>query len=106
MKKSRLVVKNKLNEWYDWLVDHVPKPIKNVTVKAFVRAKSIILELYYDVKKTLKGGPQSQKQTEENSNITPPENEVDNCIRMEVLFNSLMTEFFEGSNINDLIQRI
>ena len=106
MKKSRLVVKNKLNEWYDWLVDHVPKQIKNVTGKAFLRAKSIILELNYDIKKTLKGGPQNQKQTEENTDITPPENEVDNCIMMEVLFHSLMTEFFEGSNINDLIQRI
>ena len=106
MKKSRLVVKNKLNEWYDWLVDHVPKPILNVTGKAFLRAKSIILELNYDIKKILKGGPQNQKQTEENTDITPPENEVDNCIMMEVLFHSLMTEFFEGSNINDLIQRI
>ena len=24
MIKSRPVVKNKLNEWYDWLVDHAP----------------------------------------------------------------------------------
>ena len=29
MKKSRPMVKNKLNKWYDWLVDYVPKPIKN-----------------------------------------------------------------------------
>ena len=29
MKKSRPVVKNKLNEWHDWLVDYVPKPNKN-----------------------------------------------------------------------------
>ena len=28
----------------------------------------------------------------------------DNYIRVEMLFNSLMTEFFEGSDINDLIQ--
>ena len=28
MKNNRLVVKNKLNEWYDWLNDHIPKPIK------------------------------------------------------------------------------
>ena len=27
MKKSRPVVKNRLNEWYDSLVDYVPKPI-------------------------------------------------------------------------------
>ena len=28
LKNNRLVVKNKLNEWYDWLNDHIPKPIK------------------------------------------------------------------------------
>ena len=30
----------------------------------------------------------------------------DNYIRVEMQFNSLMTEFFEGSDINDLIQRM
>ena len=33
-------------------------------------------------------------------------NTGDNCIMMEMPFNSLMTEFFEGSDINDLIQRM
>ena len=33
-------------------------------------------------------------------------NTGDNCIRMEMPFNSLMTEFFEGSDINELIQRM
>ena len=28
----------------------------------------------------------------------------DNCIKVEIPFNSLMTEFFEASDINDLIQ--
>ena len=31
-------------------------------------------------------------------------NTGDNYIRVEMPFNSLMTEFFEGSDINDLIQ--
>ena len=30
----------------------------------------------------------------------------DNKIRVEMLFNSLMTEFFEAGDINDLIQRM
>ena len=47
MKKSRLVVKN---EWYNWLVDYVPKPIKNAAGKAFLKAKNSILGLYDDVK--------------------------------------------------------
>ena len=55
MKKSRPVVKNRLNEWYDWLVAYVPKPIKNAASKAFSRAKNSILRLYDGAKKTLKG---------------------------------------------------
>ena len=35
MKKSRPMVKNKLTEWYDWLIDYVPKPIKKAVSKAF-----------------------------------------------------------------------
>ena len=30
----------------------------------------------------------------------------DNYIKVEMTFNSLMTEFFEGSDINNLIQRM
>ena len=37
IKKGWPVVKNRLNKWYDWLVDHVPKPIKNTVGKAFLR---------------------------------------------------------------------
>ena len=39
MKKSWSLVKNKLNERYDWLVDHVPKPIKNNASKNFFKVK-------------------------------------------------------------------
>ena len=55
MKKSRPVVKNKLNEWYNWLVYYVPKSIISVVIKAFLRAKIIILGLYDGAKKTLIG---------------------------------------------------
>ena len=34
MKKSGLVVKNKLSKWYDQLADYVPKPFKNAVGKA------------------------------------------------------------------------
>ena len=47
-------VKNKLNEWYSWLIDHVPKPIKNAASKALLKAKNSVLGLH-GVKKTLKG---------------------------------------------------
>ena len=104
MKKNRPVVKNKLNEWHDWLVDYVPKPIKNAAGKAFLRAKNSILGLYDGVKKTLKGDVGNQKQTKDNTNLTTHENEGDGYIRVEMPFNSLMTEFFQSSDINDLMQ--
>ena len=46
IKKSKPVVKNKLNKWHDWLVDYVPKQIENVAGKAFLRAENSILGLY------------------------------------------------------------
>ena len=95
MKKSRPLVKNKLNDWYGWLVDRVPKPIKNAASKNFLELKNSILRLYDTLKKTLNG------QTEDN---TAHENEGYNYIRVEMPFNSLIIEFFQGSDINDLIQ--
>ena len=110
MKKSRPVIKSKLNEWHDWLVNYVPKPIKNDASKAFLRAKNSILGLYDGVQKTLKGDVGNQKQTNDNTDLTSHENEGgnggDNYIRVEMPFNGLMKEFFQGSNINDLIQRM
>ena len=47
------MVKSKLNEWYNWLVDFVPKPIKSVINKGFSIVKNII-NLYNGSKKTLK----------------------------------------------------
>ena len=110
MKKRRSVVKNKLNEWHDWLVDYVSKPIKNAAGKSFLRAKNSILGLYDGVKKTLKGEVGNQKQTKDNTDLTTYENEGDNggdnYIIVEMSFNSLMTDFCKASYIHDLIQRM
>ena len=83
MKKSRLVVKNRLNKWYDWQVDYVPKPIKNVVSKSFSRAKNSILSLCDGAKKTLKGyvegkaekQNQEEEEEEEDIDLTPHEHE-------------------------------
>ena len=48
------MVKSKLSEWYNWLVDFVPEPIKSAINKGFSTVKNIILNLYNDSKKTLK----------------------------------------------------
>ena len=74
MKNSRLVVKNKLNEWYDWLVDYIPKPIKNGVSKAFLRWENSILWLYDGAKKTLKGDAESEARKEnqkQDVDLTP-----------------------------------
>ena len=46
MSKSCPQVKNKLNDWYDWLVNHVPSTIKDGTIKAFKTFKDKIMGLY------------------------------------------------------------
>ena len=57
----------------------------------------------------MKGDAGNQKQTDDNTDLTTHGNEGgpgDNYIRVEMPFNSLMTEFFESDDINDLIQRM
>ena len=46
MSKSRPQVKSKLNRWYDWLINHVPKPIKDGASKAFKTFKDKVMGLY------------------------------------------------------------
>ena len=46
MSKSRPQVKGKFNKWYDWLINHVPKPIKDGASKAFKTFKDKIMGLY------------------------------------------------------------
>ena len=46
MSKSRPQVKDKLNKWYDWLINHVPKPIKDGASKAFKTFKDKAMGLY------------------------------------------------------------
>ena len=46
MSKRRPQVKRKLNKWYDWLINHVPKPIKDGAGKAFKTFKNKVMGLY------------------------------------------------------------
>ena len=46
MSKSRPQVKNKLNDWYYWLVNHVPKTVKDKASRAFKTFKDKIMGLY------------------------------------------------------------
>ena len=46
MSKSHRQVKSKLNKWYNWLINHVPKPIKDGASRAFKTFKDKIMGLY------------------------------------------------------------
>ena len=46
MSKSRPQVKGKLNKWYNWLINHVPKPIKDGASREFKTFKDKVMGLY------------------------------------------------------------
>ena len=46
IRKSQPQVKTKLNKWYDWLINHVPKPIKDGASKVFKTFKDKVMGLY------------------------------------------------------------
>ena len=80
MKKSRLVVKNKLSKLYDQLIDYIPKPIKKTVDKVFLWMKNSIMSLYDGARKTLKNivekeaeEEQQQEEEEEDVDLTPHE---------------------------------
>ena len=79
MNKRRPMVKNRLNERYDWRVDYVPKPIKNAVSKASSRPKNGILGLYDGAKKTMKNIEEKEaeegQQQQEEIDLIPHEHE-------------------------------
>ena len=46
MSKSRPQVKTKLSKWYNWLINHVPRPIKDGASRAFETFKDKVMGLY------------------------------------------------------------
>ena len=71
MKKSRPVIKNRLSELYDQLIDYVPKPIKNTIRESFLRMKNSIMSLYDGAKKILKGyvEGEAKKENQEKEDV-------------------------------------
>ena len=63
MSKSRPQVKDKLNEWYSWSVNHIPEPIKERASKAFKTLKDKIMGLY----KRVKGEKEPEEEQNEGS---------------------------------------
>ena len=78
MRKSRPRVKSKLNDWYDWLVNHVPSTIKYNASRAFKTFKDKIVGFYNRVT-----GNQTQRKE-----LNKPEPEPLNPIELEQAFDS------------------
>ena len=72
----------------------------------FLRAENGLVGLTDGIKKTLKGDVENHKQTRDNTDLTPYKNKGGDYNRMDMPFNSLMTDFFENSDINDLIKHM
>ena len=83
MSKSRSQVTSKLNDWYDWLVNHVPKTIKDKASKAFKTFKDKVIGSYNRV--TGNEDQTRQKKIEELKGPRKPE-ESFNPIEREQAF--------------------
>ena len=72
MSKFRPQVKGKLNKWYDWLINHAPKPIKDGASRAFKTFKDKVMGLYDRVAGSTNGAqapqPPSGAQPAQNPN--------------------------------------
>ena len=73
MNKSRPRVKNKLNKWYDWLINHVPKPIRDGASKAFKIFKDKIVVLYNRATGFTTPGTGNEKRIKEPAPLKPIE---------------------------------
>ena len=80
---------------------------KNVASKKYLELKNNISRLHDGIKKIMNSDVENQKQTENKTNLTIHKMvSNDYYTRVEMPFNRLITDIFEGSDTNDLIQRM
>ena len=94
--------KTDIDSYFDQTKPHIKTLIENQLKE--MRSAKIIMTLYVRWKKhierpLIEPDPEDAKNPQELDDATG-----DNYIRVEMPFNSLMTEFFECSDINNLIQ--
>ena len=87
MSKCQPQVTSKLNDWYDWLINHVPKPIKDGASRVFKTFKDKIMGLYNRV--TGSGNQAQLKGSRRPLGLTTwsAESEPFNPIELEQAFN-------------------
>ena len=88
--KSRPQVKTKLNRWYDWLINHVPKPIKDGASKAFKTFKDKVMRLHNRVTAWIRFVRDDEEGQE----------------RVELAFNSLMMSVYRRSKTDQIVDRM
>ena len=96
--------KTDIDSYFDQTKPHIKTLIKN-QLKEMESAK-IIMTLWVVWKKPIKLLIELDPEDAKNAQDLDDGTTGDNYIRVEMPFNSLMTEFFEASDINDLIQRM
>ena len=98
MSKSRSQITSELNSWYDWLVNHFPKTIKDKASRAFKTFNDKIMGLYNMVKGEKE--PDEEKQNEESFNT----------IELEQAFNGAYRSYRINErpriNVDTFFQRI
>ena len=96
--------KTDIDSYFDQSKPHIKTLIKN-QLKEMGSAK-IIMTLWVRWKKRIMPLIELDPEDAKNAQDLDDGTTGDNYIRVEMPFNSLMTEFFEASDINDLIQRM
>ena len=95
--------KTDIDSYFDQTKPHIKTLIKN-QLKEIGSAK-IIMTIWVRWKKPIM--PLLELGTEDAENAQEINgNTSDNCIKVEMPFNSLMTEFFEGNDINESMQHM
>ena len=96
--------KTDINSYFDQTKPHIKTLIKNQFKE--MGSSKIIMTLWVIWKKPIEQ-PLIELYTEDAKNAQELDDGTgDNYIKVEMPFNSLMTEFFEGSDTNYLIQRM
>ena len=98
------VPKTDIDSYFDQTKPHIKTLIKN-QLKEMGSAK-IIMTLWVRWKKRIMPLIELDPEDAKNARDLDDGTSGDNYIRNEMPFNSLMTEFFEANDINDLIQRM
>ena len=94
--------KTDIDSYFDQTKPHIKKLIKNQLKE--LRSAKIIMTLWVIWKKPIKLLIELDPEDEKNAQELDDGITADNYTRVEMSFNSLMTEFFQGSDNNDLIQ--